>query len=160
MDNHWKCLEDIVVMKKTDASITITNEAIAETIQQNKCLNAQLTGVWANAKTAANTARLDITDLRARLILELCDASALLFTEVKSLQGTLSVLSTALKDCTGKPPPKATEHTPGVEQEDAPHTEASTLKNASSISPPCNQATGTTVSPILPHNPTHQFDSS
>jgi hypothetical protein len=99
-------------------------------------------------------------DLRARLIPELCDASASLFTEVKSLQGMLSILSTALKGRTGKPPPEATEHTPGVEQEDAPHTESSTMKNASSISPPCNQATGATVSPIVPHDPTHRFDSS
>ncbi len=103
------------MMKKMDASITITNEAIAESVQQNKRLTAQLTGVRANAKTAANTVRLDVLDLRAHLTPELCVASASLFTEVKSLQGALSVLSTALKDCTGKPPPEASEHTPGVE---------------------------------------------
>ncbi len=88
-------------MKKVDASISITNEAIAETVGQNECLTVQLTGVQANAENTATTARSDITDLRACLIPELRNASASLFTEVKSLQGTLSVLSMALEDRAG-----------------------------------------------------------
>ncbi len=56
-------------------------------------MTAQLTRVWANAKTAATTARSDITDLRAHLIPELCKASASLLNEVTSLQATLSTLN-------------------------------------------------------------------
>jgi hypothetical protein len=94
MDDHWKRLEEIEQMvKRTDATIHKTNDAIVETARQNKRLTAQLTGVRANAKTAATTARSNIMDLRARLIPELREASASLLNEVTSLQATLSMLN-------------------------------------------------------------------
>ena len=118
IDDHWKRLEEIEnVVKRTDATIHTTNEAIAETARQNERLTAQLTGVWANAENAANTARSDITtDLRARLIPGLCDAAASLLTEVKTLQGKLSTLSLATA---GSIPPPAPPTTPTLEAADA-----------------------------------------
>jgi hypothetical protein len=98
MDNHWNCLEDIeLVLERMDKNITTTNKAIAATVRQNDRLTAQITGIRANAESAATNAKMDITNLRARLIPELQEASTSLFTKVKSLQGTLSVLGKTLE---------------------------------------------------------------
>jgi hypothetical protein len=72
--NAWRKIEEMV--KRIDATIHTTNDAIAESARQNEHLTAQLTGIRANAKTAATTSLSDIFDLRAHLIMELCDASA------------------------------------------------------------------------------------
>ncbi len=59
MDDHWKRLEEIEEMvKRTDATIHTTNDAIAETACQNKRLTAQLKGIRANAETAATVATM------------------------------------------------------------------------------------------------------
>ncbi len=119
MDDHSKRLEDIKsVMKQTEENITTTNKAIAATICQNDWLTAQLRGVWANAETAANNARSDLTDLRAHLIPELCKASSSVFTEVKSLQDTLSVLGATLADrLKSTPLPTENVKTPVVDED-------------------------------------------
>jgi hypothetical protein len=117
MDDHWKRLKEIEnVVKRTDATVHTTDEAITETAQQNKRLTAQLTGVRANAENTANIARSDIMDLRACLIPELRDASAFLLTEVKTLQGKLSTLSLATASSI---PPPAPPTNPTLEAADA-----------------------------------------
>jgi hypothetical protein len=151
--NHWKRLEDIkLVIKQMEENITTTNKAIEATICQNDQLTAQLTGVWANAKTVANNARSDIMDLRACLTPELCDALSSLFTEVKSLQDTLSVLGTTLKDCLKSTTlPMENVKTPVVEQDIPP----------SPTNPPFRPMTLPTNENLpTPIKLTHRFDSS
>ncbi len=146
MDDHWKCLEDIQsVMKWTDENIATTNEAIAATIHQNDRLTAQITGGCTNAETAANNARSDITDLRTCLLPDLHDASSTLFTEVKRLQETLSILGTTLDECLKSVPlPPETAMTPIVKQDS---TNATT-----STDPPLRT--------MPSFDPTHCFNSS
>jgi hypothetical protein len=116
-------------------------------------LTAQLTGVWANAETAANNARSDITDLRERLILELCKTSSSLFTEVKSLQDMLSVLGTTLKDrLKSTTLPTENVKTPVVIEQDIP---------PAPVDPPFRPTTLPTNENLpTPIKPTHCFDSS
>ena len=96
MDDHWNRLDEIeAVVKKTDAAIHGTNEAIMESARQNERLTAQLTGVRANAENAATAARTDITDLRARLIPDLRDATTTLIGEIKTLHTHISALGTS-----------------------------------------------------------------
>ena len=96
MDDHWNRLDELeAVVKKTDAAIHGTNEAIMESARQNERLTAQLTGVRANAENAATAARTDITDLRARLIPDLRDATATLIDEIRTLHGHISSLGTS-----------------------------------------------------------------
>ncbi len=72
MDDHWKRLKDIEsVLERTDKNITTMNKAIAATVRQNDRLTAQITGIRANAESAAANAKTDITNLRVRLIPEL-----------------------------------------------------------------------------------------
>jgi hypothetical protein len=161
MDDHWKRLEDIeLVMKQTEENITTTNKAIAATIRQNDRLTAQLTGVWANAKTAANNARSDIIDLGECLIPELCNTSSSLFTEVKSLQDMLFVLGMTLEDgLKSTPLPTENVKTPVVEQ-DIPLAVASANPSTSpnpSFSPTMLSTNKNLSTPI---KPTHCFDSS
>jgi hypothetical protein len=146
MDNHWKRLEDIEsLMKRTDKNIATTNEAIAATIHQNDRLTAQITGVCANAETAATNARSDITDLRARLLLDLRNALSTLFTEMKTLQDTLLILGMTLDNhLKSVPLPPETATMPIIEKDS---TNATTSTN-----PPLR------TMPLF--DPTHCFDSS
>ena len=136
MDDHWQRLDDIeAVVKKTDAAIHGTNEAIMESARQNERLTAQLTGIRANAENAATAARTDITDLRARLIPDLRDATATLIDEIKTLHGHISSLdsSTLSRDAANltastapgniAPPPATSNVTP---MSPPPHADVST----------------------------------
>ncbi len=121
------------MVKQMDAPIHTTNKAIAETARQNEPLTAQLTGVWANVENAANIVRSDIMDLRACLIPELHNASASLLTEVRTLQGKLSTLSSATA---GSIPPPAPPTNPTFEAADATTQVTPPLPHAPGVSFP------------------------
>ncbi len=144
MDDHWKRLEEIEEMvKRTDATIHSANDAIAETARQNERLTAQLTGVRANAKTAATTARSDIMDLLACLIPELREALASLLNEVPSPQAILSMLNS--KNTIGinppGPPVPSTGNTVPI-----PST-GDTVDNKMHDTPPPPRASGVSIPP-------------
>jgi hypothetical protein len=144
MDDHWKRLEEIEEMvKRTAATIHSTNDAIAETARQNERLVAQLTGVRANAETAATTARSDITDLRARLIPELRKASASLLNEATSLQATLSMLNS--KNTIGINPPGPP--TPSTGNTAPIPLTGDTVDNKTHDTPPPPRASGVSIPP-------------
>jgi hypothetical protein len=86
IDQHRQQMVNIEFLLKC------TENSIVATIKQNSILTAQMTGLRGTTKAAASAACNDINDLRARMILDLCNAMSTLMSEVKGLHGCLTSL--------------------------------------------------------------------